>query len=265
MFLERIEKPRIRKNGTLSQRPQVFYRFKCDECEKIYDKRPHNVSVSKSGLHFCSNACKIESRHNGGKLREHDRQSFMTNYGVTHPMSSDIFKEKRKMLFQQRYGKSVTSPLQVPGALAKSRRTHLERYGVEHTFQVDAFKQKRNATWVKNLPHSVISKAELKCKTLLESNFGLDNIVHQKWVNGHPIDFYIKNIDTYVQFDGVYWHGLDRPIEKHQLSSSLRSQAIYQKWLIDKEQNIWFKEHNLKLVRITDQDSPEVIIEKLTK
>jgi hypothetical protein len=28
-----------------------------------------------------------------------------------------------------------------------------------------------------------------------------------------PVDFYVKSINTYIQYDSEYWHGLDRSID----------------------------------------------------
>lgn len=260
MFLQRIERPRTKKDGTISQQPEVRYQFQCDACKKIYEKRPGNVSVSRSGLHFCSNACKFEAHRAGKILRVVSERTSLERYSSTTPMSSPIVIAKWLGTFKERYGEDVTSPLQVPGAKERRARTHLERYGVEHTFQVEAFKQKRNVTWQRNMPQNFISKSELKFKIALEERFGKDDIIHQRWVNGHPIDFYVKSIDTYVQFDGVYWHGLNRPIDVIQTSTSVRDKTIFKHWLNDREQDTWFAEKGLRLVRITDvQDANEAI------
>lgn len=71
-------------------------------------------------------------------------------------------------------------------------------------------------------------------------------------IHGGQSIFYIPEIDTYVQFDGVYWHGLDRPLEEIAKYKTKRDVQIYKKWLSDREQDRWFKEQGMKLVRITD-------------
>lgn len=262
MFLERVEIPRLKKDGTVSQQITIRYRFKCDHCDRIYDKRPGNVSKSNSGLTFCNNECKFEAFKKTGKMRALSHKTSLTRYGTIHPMLSDVVQEKRKQLFQKRYGLHVTSPLQVPGAKERRKRTHLERYGAEETFQVEEFRQKRNKTWEKNTPNYA-SKSELRCLQELQAQFGIDDVEHQKWVNGHPIDFYVKSIDTYIQFDGVYWHGLDRPIEIIKESQKPRDRAIARKWEIDRKQNEWFEKHELKLKRITDKDDIVLFVQSL--
>jgi hypothetical protein len=70
----------------------------------------------------------------------------------------------------------------------------------------------------------------------------------------YDIDFYVKSIDTYVQFDGVYWHGLDR--EKRIIEQSLkpRDKVIFSTIVRDLKQNKDFVNMGLKLIRITDKE-----------
>ena len=70
--------------------------------------------------------------------------------------------------------------------------------------------------------------------------------------NNWSIDFYIKSIDTYIQFDGVYWHGLNRPIKEIKESKNPRDEKILKTYYRDIEQNRWCNENNIKLIRITD-------------
>jgi len=92
----------------------------------------------------------------------------------------------------------------------------------------------------------------LFCERLVEV-FG-DGVKRQKRAKGHrrPIDFWLVDLDVYVQFDGVYWHGLDRPIDEIALGTNSHDQEIVQRWHNDRVQDSWFKSKNLKLVRITD-------------
>jgi hypothetical protein len=72
-------------------------------------------------------------------------------------------------------------------------------------------------------------------------------------MNIWPIDFYVKSIDTYIQFDGEYWHGLDRPLEEIQKFKTSRDRRIFEGWNRDREQDKWFREQGLKLNRITNK------------
>lgn len=105
---------------------------------------------------------------------------------------------------------------------------------------------------------SMSSKGEDELFTLIEARY--PNVKRFVWM--HPsqtgsanlwnIDFFIPEIETYVQFDGEYWHGLDRPIEEIKESTTKRNKSIYRKWLLDQEQDCWFAKSRKRLIRITD-------------
>ena len=72
-------------------------------------------------------------------------------------------------------------------------------------------------------------------------------------MNKWPIDFYVKDNDTYIQFDGEYWHGLDRPLDEIAKFKTPRDRTILRKYQIDREQVEWFRSTGKRLLRITDQ------------
>ena len=67
------------------------------------------------------------------------------------------------------------------------------------------------------------------------------------------VDFFVSKIKVYIQVDGVYWHGLNRPIEV--ISNMLTSQdeKIFKQIKRDKKLNDFMNFNGLKLVRITDE------------
>lgn len=79
------------------------------------------------------------------------------------------------------------------------------------------------------------SREEIEFFRRLESEFGV-TFTCPKYVNGWFIDGYCNSADVYVQYDGTYWH------------SSPHAQAR------DGEQDAWFKEQGLILVRVTDRE-----------
>ena len=68
--------------------------------------------------------------------------------------------------------------------------------------------------------------------------------------------------DIYLQIDGRYWHGLDRPLEEIKQSSAGRDKSIYQRWFSDREQDEQFFAAGLRLVRITDKEAKEWLRDK---
>jgi hypothetical protein len=278
LFIERILKNDDKRDPSL-KKTYVYLKFSCDECGKIYEKKPGNVSKTKSGLTFCGRKCRNLSCSKKGKglMKFITEKTVYEIYGVKHVMSIDDVKRKRKELFIERYGADVK---QAPGTNEKRKRTNFERYGFEETFQCKEFVEKRAATWLENYgvpyhpfpenaymltqqsmtnyPEKWASREEIKFKDILIEKFGKANIIHQKWINNWPIDFYIVSTNTYIQFDGVYWHGLDTPIEKLSTLTGIRNKARYAKFLADQKQNAWFKENNLNLIRLTDVQFKEL-------
>lgn len=285
MLLNRIVVQRTRIDGSPSERHDVWFEFKCDYCEIMYRKRPRDCTSarrSKSGLTYCSNNCKKHALKKGGKLQNAVSQTCVERYGV--PVASQAQSAKDAMVVTNREKYGVDSVMQMNEMKERRRRTHRERYGVDETFQSSVACAKRQSTWrakygqgsppqaveaakraMETQPLKWSSKAEARFGELLREHFG--EVKHQKWVNGWPIDFYIPSIDTYVQFDGVYWHGLDRPIELIRASNLVRDKAIVKKWETDRKQDAWFPANRLRLVRVTDiqfKSNPKATIVELT-
>jgi hypothetical protein len=184
------------------------------------------------------------------------------NYGVDHPMRSEEIRFKHRQTMKERYGYEYFS--QCPILKEKIRSTFFRRYGVTSSFQIgspileklDWSKIRR--TQIENESRRMISrwhsKPENDCFEVLCSRFGIDDVKRSSWVARHSIDFYVKSIDTYIEFDGIYWHGLNRPIEKIAEHRTAQDVRIHRKFLRDRELDLWFTEHDWKLVRITDME-----------
>lgn len=93
--------------------------------------------------------------------------------------------------------------------------------------------------------------------------FGQDNVERQVSVLRQWVDFYIKSIETYIQVDGVYWHGLNRDIEYIKQGNTSQDIKIYKQILRDQKLNEYMQENNLKIVRITDEQVKELSDEKI--
>lgn len=90
--------------------------------------------------------------------------------------------------------------------------------------------------------------------------FGENDVIHHVQIKTFRIDFYIKSLDLYVEFDGVYWHGLDRPYDE--LTGTPKD-----KFDRDRRCDEYFATTGLKLCRITDKEfsskPSEIILAKL--
>ncbi len=154
---------------------------------------------------------------------------------------------------QRRYGVSNASSLDwVKQKKIETTRLH---YGVDNPQQCPEIRRRSIKSYTFKNSNSWMSKPEKQFRVILESEFGKENVkvqqlLERKW----SVDFYVKSIDTYVSFDGVDWHGLDRQIDVIKNSMKCHDQAIYSKWVKDRELDTYIKDHNLRLIRITDNE-----------
>lgn len=274
MFIEKISTPRINKKGEPSKQNSVIFRYECDTCGVIYEKRPGSASRSTSGLTFCNRKCRGMSIRVGNEAYLLTKKKMLEIHGVENLMQLKETREKIKKTLLERYG--VENPSHSEEFKEKRKRTHLERYGHEETFQSPEILAKREVTWMKkygqrdprNQPHlqqiakeksqETMTQSPQKWSSKIENSFAetlsseYGEVIRQKWVNRWPIDYYIPSVDTYVQLDGVYWHGLDKPIEEIRESKRPRDIGRVQKWEQDRKQEAWFAAHSLRLVRVTD-------------
>lgn len=226
----------------------------CDTCEKKFERRYVKSWIERS-FHFCSNECKSRARAKCGiqydstlsKFQQTSREKF----GVDFPWQNESVKEKRKEIWVQTLG--VDNPMKSLEVQQRVVETLQERFGVSYPMQSSEIRDRHRKSMLEhgssNVPRS---KGELKLEMLLREHF--HSVCIQVPVSGWFIDFYIEDVDTYVQFDGVYWHGLDRPIDEIRNSFTPRDASIVRNWECDRKQDAAFRAKGLKLVRITDRD-----------
>lgn len=194
-------------------------------------------------------------------IKQRIKETHLENHGVEHVSQVPMYREKIKQTLLERYGVEV--PAKSPVILAKMLQTVKDRYGADCAYMIPhvvasrstpEVALKRHHTMIQNGSYTT-SKPENECYELLCELFGDHGVERQYLVNNKwKIDFYIKCIDTYVQLDGEYWHGLDRPIDEIKELNTQRSNHILGCIKTDAVQNDWFSRQNLRLVRITDKE-----------
>ena len=84
--------------------------------------------------------------------------------------------------------------------------------------------------------------------------FGNDVVERHVIINGWDIDFYVKSISAYVQYDGKYYHGTGRTLDEVSEKKTKTDVTIYDTMLRDIKQIEWFSTHELLLVRISEKE-----------
>lgn len=223
MLLEKIK----RKNG------RFLGKFECDTCHDVFIKALTRCSSSHG--QFCSRKCSSSCE----AVIEQKRQSCVATYGASTAMQTQDVRDKAKRTFKERYG--VTNPFQSKEIMGRIDKQAMLRK-IHETM-------KRNGTYARQQ-----SKTEDLCYEVLCELFGNDDVERHVPVSTWDIDLYVRSIDAYVQVDGVYWHGLDRPIDVIQEFRSPRDKVIYSTVIRDKEREDWFKTNGKRLVRFTDRE-----------
>lgn len=150
------------------------------------------------------------------KIKETNRKKF----GSDWYLQTDDYKRKTKETLEQ-YG--VTNVFQLKAVKDKIKQTNLERYGVEHNMQNKEVRNKVDITKRKNGTFNT-SKPEQEIKRLLEEKF--PNVQYQYKSEKYPFncDFYIPELDLYIEFQGTWTHG------KHPFSESVEDLETVNKW-----------------------------------
>lgn len=253
------------------------------ECSKSA-RQPDGI-ITRQREKTCIERYGVENTFAASACKDKIKQTLLKRYGVEHALQSPELMIKFKRTMQERWG--VEQPMASSELCARQVATMRKNWGVDNTwdiphvrqalmsgsiakygvpypmqnveFQKKWFAQRDGISWM--------SKPEKQFRVLLEEKYGKENVMVQRLVERKwSIDFYVKTIDTWISFDGVYWHGLDRPIEDIRESVKPRDVAIYAKWVKDREFDAYVVSHHLRLVRITDQEfesDPHACILKL--
>lgn len=222
-------------------------------------------------------------------VKEKKKNTTINNYGVSSPLQSKQILDKVQKTNIEKYG--GLTPMSDPKIVDKLKDTVLKQYGVDNVSKSIEIQNKKEQTLLENygvsnpmfsdeikskIDYSEIWKKAHKTKKKngtykssqienrmyedLCKHYGQENVEHQIMVNGWLIDFYVKHINTYIQFDGVYWHGLTIKIQHN--PHSIR---ILKTIKTDITQNEWFKNNNMCLIRITDKQYETLSLENIIK
>lgn len=221
------------------------------------------------------------------EIREKSKQTMIERYGVDNPQKSEAIKEKTQNTCLKRYG--YKNPKQVPAIYSRIMQTCLQRYDATNPFGSKICRDKSKITSLKKYGYEFpmqspevqqrlvksffmkgkgfVSKVELRCYEVIKELF--PNAVHQVSINSWVIDFHIPEIDTYIQFDGVYWHGTNLTEQQIRNPQSKREKDILSKRKRDAQQIEWFSSNAKRLIRITDEqfkfwESNEIVKSELS-
>lgn len=216
------------------------YGVECPSQSHVVQEKAKQTRIERFGVPYMMQLPRVQEALREGTMQKH---------GVPYNLQAPEVRKKIAAVLVERYG-SLCS-LTAPEVRAKAEETMVKLYGAVNFAQTAEFLVKRNETMKRNGSYGK-SGPEDALYGLLCDTFGSDQIERQCLVNGHRVDFYVRSIDTYVELDGVYWHGLDRPLHEIRASDGPRDVGILRTYESDRHQDAWFSAHGMRLIRITD-------------
>lgn len=226
---------------------------KCEQCSERFEKLRR-----LDGRHFCTRRCaNLDRSKLGQKLINCVvcQTEFLTKTGNQKCCSPDcvtqwgIIKTRRNYLERRSASRAKATCKHCKREFEYHFRPHRgprefcgRSCASKHYILTDVYRG-----WQVNGKRS---KFELEIETELKKLYvDVHNTVK---VNGWNIDIYVADIDLYVQADGTFWHGLDRPLNEIKLFKNEVDRDIVKNHNRDMEQNTWFREQHKVLLRITD-------------
>lgn len=231
---------------------ECIKQIKQTKLEKYGDE---NYNNNEKTVNTCLKRYGVRNGGGSKETTEKNEKYFLEKYGVTTPLKDPNIKEKIKQTNIEKYG--VENPHQNKIIKEKIEQTCLKRYGKKTYLQSDEFKKnflkykKKRRETLKKHNKLTMSKAEAYIFNLLKYYFS--DVICQYYSDEYPFDcdFYIPEINTYIEYQGYYTHG-GHPYDENNIEDIKELHK-----LIEKNNNHLNKDNNLYYVKIqiwTKQD-----------
>ena len=174
------------------------------------------------------------------------KKSMIKKYGVEHYSKTDDFSSKVKQTKFQHFGNETynnrkkayntmikkygtTTPMLVNEFVKKFKRTNIEKYGVEYPMQNKKIQKKLKEVMIEKygvdnsmkMKDIIIKVYNTKIKNKTSTSSKAEDIIYDMLINFFPdtkrqyksekypfsCDFYIPEIDTYIEYQGFWSHG----------------------------------------------------------
>lgn len=152
------------------------------------------------------------------------RNTCLEKYNKPSYSGTEECKEKVKQTCLERFGYEFA--FYSPEIKEKIKSSFLKRYGVDHPSKSRIIVNKMLDTKRRNKTFNT-SELEEKIYQWLIEIFSIENVIRQYKEERYPFccDFYIKNLDVFIEVQGHWGHGL-HPFDKN----NLEDLALLEKW-----------------------------------
>jgi very-short-patch-repair endonuclease len=142
----------------------------------------------------CIKSCKC--------VKETQTKTMLEKYGVEHALQSDIFLDKCKDTFREKYNTDILSDINKE----KKKNTNTERYGAEFPLQSNIIQNKIKQRTLDSIGYEYPFQSEIiqnKSKTTILEKYGVDCIFKLPENREKAIDATIDKFGTHSSFSSV--------------------------------------------------------------
>lgn len=188
--------------------------------------------------HGVENVFQLES------VKKKSRKTNMKNRGVEYAMQCPEVQALTVERNLQKYG--VENVMQRPDVQKKQMQTLEDRHGVTNGFltpnaranmRSPEAQARRMATLVANGNHKKSDEEDDVIATLQAA--GLE-LIRWPMLTCWSMDAVTLDGNAYIQSDGIFYHGLDRPMNVIEERRYMLDEAVLKKYKRDREQEAWF-------------------------
>jgi hypothetical protein len=204
----------------------------CDRCGRQSERKWTDTKAKKRDDHYCGHSCGAASTNHRGW--DDDRRANAA--ARTSRRNAERWSDPEN---RRRQSEVIASTYSDPDANA-ARWASIKESWADPRPKILGSETRRTRGVISE------SQAERDFVAFLRSVLRPGDIVHHPPnVNGFEIDVFVPSAATFIQFDGVYWHGLLTPYDE--LPPHLK-----RRYDIDRNTDRWFLENGLRLIRMTD-------------
>lgn len=259
------EASRERAKATFMRKYGVEYPMQADE---ILEKRKKT----------CLERYGVEAVAQSDSFKQKFRTTMMERYGVENPLSDPNVRIRIEETCLERYGVRFSSQASTSKEAAKEtcrlrygvenqmkselikdkvRQTNLSKYGVTcflHTPEIRKIVRQRNGVGVSKKETSFFER--LTC--VFERVDRHVNVTVGQATR--EIDYYIHDIECFVNYNGTYWHGKNKTDEELASSSSRQSEGIRRTKRYDAELIDWSNKNNHNFMVVWEDEEDEGLL-----
>lgn len=191
----------------------------------------------------------VENPLSDPEVRLRIEATCLEKYGVRFASQSNASKEASKETCKRRYG--FENQMQSDSVKEKVRRTNFLKYGVTcvlHTPEVRKIVRQRNGVGVSRKETEFFERLSLAF-TRVDRHVSV-TIGQSK----REIDYYIHDIECFVNYNGTYWHGKNKTDAELAASSSRQSEGIRRTKRYDADLVKWSNEKNRNFLVVWEDE-----------